>query len=319
VKPWPEKQYGSFYSGDSYIVLHTYVSKDDDVCHYDVHFWLGQNTTMDEAGTAAYKTVELDNYLEGAAIQHREVEGYESPLFLSYFPHGVFILEGGIGSGFFHVEPESYIPRLLHVKGCFKHVHTRQVKLSRDSLNHGDVFILDTGAKIYQWNGERSGGFEKHKAAEVVVHLKEKRGFHIELIVIDDDSPTDDDETFWSLIGGKGEIKQEDPNSDILEKKTSEIKLVKLIDIDGNITYELIAQGHHNIKPEMFDNEDVFILDKGYIVYVVVGGNAPQDEKKKALGKAQQYVQENHDGTPIPISVVPHEKDPNYIKKLIKE
>jgi len=41
--------------------------------------------------------------------------------------------------------------------------------------------------------------------------------------------------------------------------------------------------------------------------------------RKKALGKAQQYVQENHDGTPIPISVVPHEKDPNYIKKLIKE
>lgn len=56
---------------------------------YHIHFWLGKSTTSDKAGVAAYKTVELDTYLGGAATQHREVQGSESPRFKSYFLHGM--------------------------------------------------------------------------------------------------------------------------------------------------------------------------------------------------------------------------------------
>ena len=40
----------------------------------------------DEYGTAAYKTVELDTYLDDKAVQHREVQAHESDVFKSYFP-----------------------------------------------------------------------------------------------------------------------------------------------------------------------------------------------------------------------------------------
>src|SRR5512142_2160260 len=76
VIAWPKDRYGTFYDGDSYIVLHSFkVGKEEDAkLGHDVFFWLGAHTSQDEAGTAAYKTVELDEFLHGAAVQHREVQ-----------------------------------------------------------------------------------------------------------------------------------------------------------------------------------------------------------------------------------------------------
>lgn len=49
-----------------------------------------------------------------------------------------------------------------------------QVPFARSSLNHDDVFILDTQSKIFQFNGANSNIQERAKALEVVQFLKEK-------------------------------------------------------------------------------------------------------------------------------------------------
>lgn len=66
VVAWPQADYGTFYSGDSFIVLKT--TKQGNAFRWDVHFWLGEHTTQDEAGTAAYKTVELDDSLGASPV-----------------------------------------------------------------------------------------------------------------------------------------------------------------------------------------------------------------------------------------------------------
>jgi gelsolin len=67
---WPKEKAGQFFDGDSYIALHSFKvgeKERKEKLIYDIFFWLGSKTSQDEAGTAAYKTVELDEFLKVVA------------------------------------------------------------------------------------------------------------------------------------------------------------------------------------------------------------------------------------------------------------
>jgi hypothetical protein len=134
-------------------LLSTVASKSGSLS-WAIHFWLGAETSSDEAGIAAYKSVELDESLGGGPVQYREVQGNESQLFLGYFKNsgGVQYLPGGISSGFKKVERDVYETRLLHVKGK-RTVRVSSVPVAASSLNRDDVFILDKGLRIFLFNG----------------------------------------------------------------------------------------------------------------------------------------------------------------------
>jgi hypothetical protein len=109
--------------------------------------------------------------LGGVAVQHREVQGGESDEFMSLFKKCVRYLEGGVASGFKQAHDAAFATRLLQIKGR-RNLRVQTVPLSVDSLNSGDVFILDAGRSIFQWNGKSANRIEKIKALEVAsVHL----------------------------------------------------------------------------------------------------------------------------------------------------
>lgn len=62
-------------------------------------------------------------------------------------------MDGGVASGFRHVEPTKYEPRLFLVKKSGRKVQIKQIPMRRKYINSGDVFIMDLGLKIYQFNG----------------------------------------------------------------------------------------------------------------------------------------------------------------------
>ncbi|CAD6259739.1 unnamed protein product [Miscanthus lutarioriparius] len=174
-KPVPvaTSSHGKFYMGDSYIILKTTALKNGSFRH-DIHYWLGKDTSQDEAGTAAILTVELDAALGGRAVQYREVQGNETERFLSYFRPCIMPQPGGVASGFNHVEvnDQEHVTRLYVCRG--KHVvHVKEVPFTRSSLNHEDIFILDTKSKIFQFNGSNSCIQERAKALEVAQYIKD--------------------------------------------------------------------------------------------------------------------------------------------------
>jgi len=297
VVAWPKAEYGKFYSGDSYIVLRTYKKGSATALSWDIHFWLGTYTTQDEAGTAAYKTVELDEHLGGGPIEHREVQGFESELFLSYFPLGVSTLEGGVETGFTHVKPEEYKPRLLHVKGR-KNVVVREVPLNRDSLNSGDVFILDNGLNIYQWNGGKASVNEKSKAAQLSRAIDDERKGLPTIHVFEEGDK--DAGPFWALLaGGEGPIKSADAGGD--DNSTVKIlKLFRLSDASGTLTFTPVADG--KVLKSQLDAKDVFVLDAGAEVFAWIGKGSSASEKKNAIPYAQDYLIKNGRPPQIPIT-----------------
>jgi len=295
VKSWAKDQYGKFFSGDSYIVLKTYKKKDSDALLWDVHFWLGEHTTQDEAGTAAYKTVELDDLLNGAPVQHREVQGYESPMFLSYFGNHIHLYEGGIESGFRHVKPDEYKPRLLHLKGK-KTVRVTQVALSGTSLNSGDVFVLDAGLRIWQWNGKTSSGQERMKAAQLARAISDERKGQPKLTVLAEGDTAED---FWKVLGGETPIKSADQagrDENVVDLK----KLYRLSDSSGQLQFTLAGDG--KLTKDMLDSNDVFVLDTGAEVFTWVGKGASPEEKKQALKYAQDYLVQHSRPLYLPIT-----------------
>ena len=72
-------------------------------------------------------------------------------------------MKGGADSGFRKVKAETYVPRLLHFHGDRKGVVVKEINRCRDSLDNTDVYILDLGLKLYQWNGSGSNKDERMK------------------------------------------------------------------------------------------------------------------------------------------------------------
>ena len=167
--------------------------------------------------------------------QHRETEGRESPDFLGCFPKkGITYLDGGAASGFRAVadlEADNDTRHLYrvckrpseHATRCF------QVPLRCSSLHHGDAFLLDAGDRIYTWFGDAVSAFEKSKSAQMAHNIRQHRlSFGSCECVLDVE---DDDEEFWQLLGGKGEIKPAQDDA----KSPSDPPVKKMVSLDARL------------------------------------------------------------------------------------
>lgn len=277
VVKWPAEAYGDFHSGDSYVILKT--TKVESKLVWDIHFWLGESTSQDEMGVAAYKTVELDDLLDQAPIQHREVQGHESLQFTKLFKQ-LNYLAGGVESGFNKVEAGTYVAKLFRVRKLKHTVKVAEVPCARSSLNHGDCFILDKGDVLYPWFGDDASAFEKAKCGASAHNLANGRHGKARVEV-------HADADFWATLGGEGDVA---PETDAVaeSEEPGEGVLYRLSDASGDLTCTEAGRG--DITKSMLDSADVFLLDAGREIFVWIGSGASDAERRNAMSTAMAYL-----------------------------
>lgn len=333
IVPWPTDDYGCFYTGDSYICLNSYLIEDK--LYRDLFIWIGAESSQDEYGTAAYKMVEADEFLGGTPVQHREVQGHESYKFKKMFGSKLTYWQGGIESGFNHVEATVEKPNMYRIKGTEKNMSLTQVDVSKSSLNKGDSFILKASTgKVWCWHGgnvskcwrsskndrlcdsdfslmirpfcplQQANPDEKARAAS----LAEKMCTQGTTVVLDQGE--DDDADFWGYLG-EGEIGEDGEDDDEVEEFAPLLfKLPGGADAEpeqvgkGEKVHFGFASGGPKLSKDLLNESDIFILDAGWEIFLWMGKDADRSEKLGAFSKADKYCQGDLRTVDLPLSIV---------------
>ncbi|XP_038707097.1 villin-1 [Tripterygium wilfordii] len=278
--------HGKFYSGSAYVVLNT-VTQTNGPPQYNIHYWLGNGANKVDSALASDKALELDSALGSCAVQYREVQGQETEKFLSYFRPCIIPIEGVYSLQPGHVNGETYKVSLFTCKGDHV-VSVKEVPFSRSSLNHNDVFILDTASKLFLFCGCNSSIQERAKALEVVQYISEnKHSGKIDVATIEDGKFVGDPDVgeFWSLFGGYAPIPKDSP-SDV--QKQSDFSSVKLfwISLQGKLCQSESA----SFNKEMLETNKCYMLDCDTDIYIWMGRNTSLTERKTSISTAEDFI-----------------------------
>jgi gelsolin len=188
-----------------------------------------------------------------------------------------------------------------------KRVTVKEVQLSRKSLDSSDVYILDLGLEIFQWNGKTCNKDEKFKAVQYLQTLKSERGGKPKVESLDerDISPT---HRFYGPLPNV-DIEQDEQEDDSDFQPT----LLRVSDEGGSLETSVVSEG--NLDRGNLDPKDVFIADTGKEVFVWIGSGASPAENKNALPYAHNYLMRTKHPL-VPVTCIKDGKETSAFKAI---
>lgn len=296
VAAWPKDRYGSFYQGDSYIVLS--VTQDEgSALEYTAYMWVGKESTQDETGTAAYKIVELDDFFHGAVDLVYEAQGNETEEFRDLF-EDIVVMEGGSPSGFKKVQEDIYKPRLLQVFRQNKTAVSEEVPMKISSLNEEDGFILDLGMELHEWRGSKATAFLKFDCVRICQKIKKSRNDKPKIFSYDEG-----DKGTKALMEKHLENDMEGKQQKVVLRagrraKPAKVdkKMFRLSDESGTLKLT-----ETEFSKDKLDTKDAFLIDNGKL-YIWVGKGCSPNERKNSLNYVKEYAKQS--GKNVNVSIV---------------
>jgi len=184
---------------------------------------------------------------------------------------------------------------LIQVKGKRK-IRVRLVKLSSNSLNTHNSFVLDAGPRIFIWIGAKSSRVNRAKAIDFANRIRTKeRGGKSTLIQLDENK-SDDSPDFWMILGGEKPNKiSQSPTPEEQDAESIKTNIYRIgLDVKKNtLRARLGWEGTDWRLPnkELLNTKFVYVVDCQTEIFVWVGKESSSSQRKMAI-KVATVLQE---------------------------
>ncbi|KAI6241750.1 hypothetical protein M3Y99_00338000 [Aphelenchoides fujianensis] len=269
--PVDPEMYGSFFEADCYIVLKT-TREDSGNLSHQIHYWIGDKSTLDKGMCAAVHSVNLLNHLGSTSRTVREEMNDESDVFLEFFDGEIEYVSGGrTQSGFFTVQKPKFATRLFRGSVDGKTIVMEPVPLSVQSLDPRYVFLLHTEKTIWIWRGFKSSNTVSSKVrlfAEKLNKRDRKGAADIEVCNHKSTPPE-----FWEALSGSPKPPQRIPEHLPAELKPPRSTLyVMKVGMGSMELPQVEVKGA--LHKDLLNSGSVYILDCGSDLFLWMGKRA---------------------------------------------
>ncbi|KAJ3217708.1 hypothetical protein HDU67_007404 [Dinochytrium kinnereticum] len=292
----PLDQFGRFCVADCYIVLSS-TEADSGEAHADasklihkIWTWIGKEAEMDKRFCCAMYAVGLKNAIGGFTTETEESSDF-AELFGGSLEHldGSFATESGL---FVTEKTRQYPLRLYRIQGKIN-VFLQLVAPSSSSLESSNVYLIDAGLEIVQWNGSTSslGGRSKCRMLCESINASERVG----RAQIFEMNEGEEDEWLWDILDGLEDHSKESglPEATVYP---STVTLYRAPALTGDELSEEaldpvknVVVSNERLKRTMLKSDGCFVLDVGCEVFLWIG-LAAKPEMKVVAGEMMARV-----------------------------
>ncbi|EGG17594.1 villin [Cavenderia fasciculata] len=176
---------------------------------------------------------------------------------------------------------------LIQIKGKRK-IRAVMTKLSPESLNTNNSFVLDAGPRIFVWAGAKSSRVNRAKALDLANRIRQKeRGGKSTLIQLDEGR--DDSDDFWFILGGRDKFVMSGATRNAVTPEEQDSQSVRMaiyrIGIDSkknSLRARLAWEGSDWRLPnkELLHTKYVYVVDCPTEIYVWIGKESAATQRR---------------------------------------
>ncbi|KAI8904251.1 hypothetical protein DFJ77DRAFT_484554 [Powellomyces hirtus] len=286
----PPSRTGQFCIADCYIVLHSTTrhdapsannhkssythsdeyDDDDTMMTHRIYVYIGTKAEIDKRFCAAMFSTGLRNWIYATRNVERETTGDESAEFLALFG-GKFIvdenLEAATDSSLFVAEEKRWPLRLYMLCGN-KEIKLRLVNPNARSLKSTNVFLLDWGRELYQWNGSLSTLQQKVKCRILTARInRHERVGKADVVELDEGDET---ARFWAILGAEPQQAEDELFAAIGDAPVTLYRAFE--DLSEDVGTHVVKVG--KLARAMLVSDAAYVVDAGVELFLWIGKNA---------------------------------------------